>query len=146
MLQENPTSLIVVAAALVRADERICLQRRPAAKMHGGLWEFPGGKIEPGETPESALIREIAEELGITLDPANLVPAAFAGDGGDRTTGKPAVVILLYSCREWAGEPEAIEAEAAAWFAPHEISALAMPPLDYPLAEALIRLLAAGAI
>ena len=145
-MQEIPTVLYVVAVALVRGDGRICLQRRPAAKAHGGLWEFPGGKIEPGESPEIALVREIAEELGTTLEPHALIPASFAGDGGAIAEGQPGLVILLYVCREWTDEPHAIESEAVAWFEPAEIPALAMPPLDYPLAERLAKLMAAGAI
>ena len=145
-MQEIPTTLNVVAVALIRADGRIFLQRRPQGKAHGGLWEFPGGKIEPKESPESALVREIREELGVAIDPAELVPAAFASDGGDRQAGRPAIVILLYTCRSWPSEPRALEAEAAAWFEPCEMAELAMPPLDYPLARRLAQLRSAGAI
>lgn len=130
--------MTVVAVALIAADGRICLQQRPYGKAHGGLWEFPGGKVEPGETCEAALVREVAEELGISLECAALVPAAFAG-GED-------LVILLYACREWAGDVRCLEGEAIGWFAPDEIAALAMPPLDYPLGRRLGQLLAAGAI
>lgn len=130
--------LIVVAAALVAPDGSVCLQRRPLEKAHGGLWEFPGGKVEGGETPEAALIREIAEELGVGLASADLVPAGFASGGG--------IVILLYACRAWHGTATCLEAEALGWFQPSQIPALAMPPLDYPLADQLGRLLAAGLI
>jgi 8-oxo-dGTP diphosphatase len=124
-----PTLLPVAAVALIRADGQVLLQRRPMAKAHGGLWEFPGGKVEPGETPAEAGARELAEELAITVTPASLAPLAFAADH--------ALVILLYTCRAWHGEPRALDAEAIDWFAPPAISSLNMPPLDVPLARAL---------
>jgi len=125
-MQEYPTPVLVVAVALVAADGRVCLQQRPPGKTHAGLWEFPGGKVEPGESPEAALVREIAEELGIALDPAALAPCGFAAN--------ERLVILLYACERWTGVPEALEGGALAWYAPGEIGWLAMPPLDYPLA------------
>lgn len=124
-----PTLLPVAAVALIRADGQVLLQRRPLAKAHGGLWEFPGGKVEPGETPAEAAARELAEELAIEVAPDALVPLAFAADH--------ALVILLYTCRVWQGEPRALDAEAIGWFAPESISALDMPPLDVPLAGSL---------
>ncbi|HEY0007132.1 MAG TPA: NUDIX domain-containing protein, partial [Tepidisphaeraceae bacterium] len=100
MKDANPT-LTVVAAALVDRESRVLLQRRPEGRQMAGLWEFPGGKVEPGERPEAALMRELHEELGIGTDPACLVPAAFASDDlGDRH-----LLLLLYICREWRGEP-----------------------------------------
>jgi 8-oxo-dGTP diphosphatase len=123
--------MLVVAVALERADGRILMQRRPPGTAHGGLWEFPGGKVEPGETPRAALIREVNEELAITLDPAALAPACFADDATHG--GHPAIVILLYTARAWIGEPQAMEGGACGWFARAEIAALAMPPLDYAL-------------
>lgn len=141
-MQENPTlppaPILVVAAALLAPDGSVCLQQRPPDKAHGGLWEFPGGKVEAGETPEAALIREIREELGVVLHSADLVPAGFAGDAG--------TVILLYACRNWQGAVAGLEAEAPVWFRPADIPALAMPPLDYPLAAQLAQLLAGGLI
>lgn len=128
----------MVAAALLAGDGKICMQQRPHDKDHGGLWEFPGGKVEPGETPRAALVREIGEELGVRLDADSLCPAGFAESGG--------LVILLYLVRSWQGEPACLEGEAIGWFQPARIAALAMPPLDYPLAEQLGQLLAAGAI
>lgn len=145
MVQENPTTLLVVAAALIAPDGTICLQQRPRDKAHGGLWEFPGGKVERHESPESALVREIAEELGVTLDPAALVPAGFASDPGDGAAGGRPLVILLYTCREWRGAVRCLEGEAIAWLRPDAIAALAMPPLDYPLAEQLRQRLSAPA-
>lgn len=127
--------MIVVAAALVRPDGFVLMQRRPIGGAHGGLWEFPGGKVEPGELLKSALVREISEELGILVDPVDLVHVARAGPLDDVAVP---VVISLYACRLWVGEPLCLEGEEIAWFAPRDIPGLAMPPLDYPLADALI--------
>ena len=138
-LENNPTWIPVVAAALFRSDGRVLMHRRPPGKQHGGLWEFPGGKVEKGETPLFALVREIEEELGIVLDPVALEPAGFAqneaGEGG------PAIVILLYSTRAWQGDPAAREGGECGWFTFQEAAALAKPPLDVAL---LAGLLAAG--
>lgn len=143
-MAEKPTLVLVVAAALVASDGRVCLQRRPEGKAHGGLWEFPGGKVEPGESPEAALVRELAEELGITLDPASLVPCGFAaGPGAGEGQG---LVILLYACRCWQGTPDALEGGAVAWFAPTALDRQPMPPLDYTLARQLCNLVAGGVI
>lgn len=135
------TVIPVVAAALVAPDGRVLMQQRRLGGAHGGLWEFPGGKVEPGESLESALLREIGEELGLRLDPACLRPVSFASDPALPPAPRAPHVILLYTCRRWSGEPECREGEAIAWFAPEDLSELAMPPLDYPLAEALVRML-----
>lgn len=127
--------LVVVAAALEDADGRVLMQQRPAGKQHGGLWEFPGGKVEPGESPVAALARELEEELGIAIDVAEAFPIAFAED---RDAVRP-MILLLYRCRRWAGEPRAIEAAALRWEAPAVLAALPMPPLDVPLVAALIQ-------
>ena len=127
--------LAVVAVALVDADGRVLLQQRPAGKQHGGLWEFPGGKVEAGEAPASAAVRELAEELGVALQVDSLVPVCFAESGA----GERPVVIMLYACLAWQGDPQCLDAQALAWEQPVAIPALAMPPLDYPLAQALIR-------
>ncbi len=126
-----PTAMLVVAVAFERADGRILMQQRPPGKAHAGLWEFPGGKVEPGETPRAALVREVNEELAVALDPAALKPACFADDTAGE--GRSAIVILLYTARGWSGEPRAMEGGACAWFTRAEIAALAMPPLDYAL-------------
>ena len=145
-MPKNPTLLMVVAVALIAPDGKVCMQQRPLGKAHGGLWEFPGGKIEAGESPEAALAREIEEELGVVIDAAALVPAGFASDPGDGAAARRPLVILLYTCRTWTGEVRCLEGEAIGWFVPRAIPALAMPPLDYPLAERLGQLLTAGAI
>lgn len=139
-MEKFPTWQAVVALALSDRNGNWLMQRRPEHKHHGGLWEFPGGKVEPGETPRAALVREIAEELGITIDHAGLTPAAFADDG---LPGTP--VILLYTADSWAGgAPCAMEGGAVGWFTPGEIARLACPPLDRNLREALFNERAAG--
>lgn len=129
----------VVAAALIAPGPLILMQQRKVAGAFGGLWEFPGGKVEPGESPESALLREIDEELGIALDPAALQPLTFASDPALPPAPRQPHVILLYICRRWHGEPRCLDADAIAWVAPDALMALPMPPLDVPLAEALLK-------
>lgn len=135
--EPQKTSLVVVAAALVDRDGRLLVQQRPEGLSMAGLWEFPGGKLEPGETPEQALIRELGEELAIDVDQACLAPACFASDMlGDRH-----LLLLLYVCRKWRGTPVAQHASALRWVRPVELHGLAMPPADKPLIgllEALI--------
>lgn len=135
-LEKNPTWLCVVAAALSDGEGRWLMQRRPENKFHGGLWEFPGGKVEAVETPANALIREIAEELGVIIEPAALEPAGFAAD--ESNAARPPIVILLYRAGEWHGEPRALEPGASVgWFTSAEIAGLARPPLDVVLARQL---------
>lgn len=131
----------VVAVALIAHDGRILMQRRKIAGAFGGLWEFPGGKVEPGESPESALLREIEEELGVALDTRELQPLMFASDPALPPAPRQPHVILLYICRGWQGEPRCLDADAIAWIAPGALMALAMPPLDMPLAEALLKVI-----
>lgn len=135
-LQKIPT-LTVVAAALVDDERRVLLQKRSAGRAMAGLWEFPGGKVEPGERPEAALVRELEEELGIAVETESLAPAAFASaDNGGRH-----MLLLLYLCRRWSGEPRPLDAEALKWARPDEMAALPMPPADEPLIPILDRLI-----
>ncbi|KAA9015889.1 (deoxy)nucleoside triphosphate pyrophosphohydrolase [Sphingobium limneticum] len=129
--------LMVVAVALVDADGRVLLQQRPPGKAMADLWEFPGGKVEPGETPEAALVRELEEELGIETHASCLAPATFASEPlGDRH-----LLLLLYVCRKWKGVPEARHATALKWLKPAHMYALDMPPADLPLIGLLEALL-----
>jgi 8-oxo-dGTP diphosphatase len=121
--------LLVVAAALVDADGRVLLQQRPPGKAMAGLWEFPGGKVEIGETPETALIRELEEELGIRTHASCLAPATFASEA----FGERHLLLLLYVCRKWEGLPEARHATELKWVKPSQMFALEMPPADLPL-------------
>ncbi|TZG27901.1 (deoxy)nucleoside triphosphate pyrophosphohydrolase [Sphingomonas montanisoli] len=121
--------LMVTAVALIDADGRVLVQQRPEGKPMAGLWEFPGGKIEPGETPEAALIRELREELAIETQTACLAPAAFASE----PLGERHLLLLLYICRKWRGIPQAVEAQALKWVRPVELHNLPMPPADKPL-------------
>lgn len=129
--------MTVVAAALVGADGRILLQRRAAGRHMAGLWEFPGGKVELNEVPEAALVRELAEELGIQARAEDLVPACFAS----APNGEAHMLLLLYLCRRWCGDPAPLDAAALKWAAPAEMRGLDMPPADRPLIDLLERLL-----
>lgn len=121
-----------MAGALRRADGRWLMHRRPPGKDHAGMWEFPGGKMEPHELPQEALQRELAEELGIAVDSAGCAPSGFAESASGEDAR--AIVLLLYTVTEWQGEPQALEGGAVGWFLPEEALALAMPPLDVELA------------
>jgi 8-oxo-dGTP diphosphatase len=127
----NP--ILVVAAALRIPDGRVLVQRRPAGKSMAGLWEFPGGKIDAGETPEAALVRELREELGIAVSINALIPVTFAS--ADIAAGR--LVLLLYRIETWVGEPEPLHADALLWAHPDELERLAMPPADIPLVAAI---------
>lgn len=133
LLAKNFTPLLVVAAALSDGQGRWLMHCRPVAKQHGGLWEFPGGKVEAGETPRSALVRELEEEAGLRLEQNDLREAGFATGLADGGGGS--IVILLYTASRWSGTIEAREGGSFAWFEPEEIDALAMPPLDVVLAR-----------
>jgi 8-oxo-dGTP diphosphatase len=127
----------VVAAALADGDGRVLLQRRAPGRAMAGLWEFPGGKVEPGERPEAALARELEEELGIEVETRALVPAAFASaDNAGRH-----MLLLLYLCRKWQGTPRPLDASELAWVLPADMAGLPMPPADEPLIPLLERLI-----
>ncbi|SOB86814.1 8-oxo-dGTP diphosphatase [Sphingomonas guangdongensis] len=132
----NPL-LLVVAAAMVDGDGRVLVQQRPPGKPMAGLWEFPGGKVDPGEEPEAALVRELHEELGVTVDHACLAPATFASEA----LGERHLLLLLYALRKWRGVPEARHATALRWVRPVELHKLPMPPADRPLIGLLEALL-----
>jgi 8-oxo-dGTP diphosphatase len=133
----TPYPLLVVAVALIDADGRVLLQQRPPGKAMADLWEFPGGKIEPGETPEAALIRELEEELGICTHASCLAPATFASEPLDDRH----LLLLLYVCRKWEGVPHPHHATALKWVRPAQMYALPMPPADLPLIGILEALL-----
>jgi 8-oxo-dGTP diphosphatase len=135
-LEKIPTFL-VVAAALVDGGGQVLLQQRAAGRAMAGLWEFPGGKVEAGERPEAALVRELCEELGIEVAESALVPAAFASA---HNAGRH-MLLLLYLCRDWQGEPQALDAAALKWLKPADMVVAEMPPADVPLVAALERLL-----
>ncbi len=120
--------MLVAAAALIDGDGRVLVQQRATGAL-AGLWEFPGGKIEPGETPAGALIRELDEELGIDVEAACLAPAAFASE----PVGDHHLLLLLHVCRKWRGIPRPIAAASLRWVRPVELFALPMPEPDRPL-------------
>ena len=129
--------LLVVAAALVDSDDRVLVAQRPEGKALAGLWEFPGGKLEPGEQPEAALIRELAEELGIAVEAACLAPLTFAS----HAYADMHLLMPLYVCRRWSGLVRACEGQALRWLPPRDLRSIAMPPADAPLIPPLIDLL-----
>ncbi len=126
--------LLVVAAALVDATGRVLIAQRPTGKSLAGLWEFPGGKVEPGEGLEEALVRELREELDVTVRADALDPFAFASHSYPDFN----LLMPLYMVRTWDGAPRALEAQALAWVTPTEMSAYPMPPADVPLVARLI--------
>jgi 8-oxo-dGTP diphosphatase len=129
--------LLVVAVALIDADGRILLSKRPEGKSLAGLWEFPGGKLEQGERPEAALIRELDEELGIKVEEPCLAPLTFA------SYAYPDFHLLmpLYVCRRWSGIATGQEGQTLKWVKPKDLRSYAMPPADEPLIPALIDIL-----
>ncbi len=122
-------TIIVAACALVDVDGRVLIAQRPAGKTLAGLWEFPGGKVEAGETPEACLIRELDEELGIAVTQACLAPFVFASHAYDDFH----LLMPLYLCRRWDGVAVAREHAALAWVRPERMDDYPMPPADKPL-------------
>ncbi len=135
-LMPMPYLMPVVAAAMFDDAGRVLVQQRPTHASLGGLWEFPGGKIEPGETPEAALVRELAEELGVVVAVGDVRPITFASHG----LGARHLLLLLYRVDVWQGVPQPLEASALRWARPDALHHLPMPPADVPLVEALIRM------
>src|ERR1700758_5669897 len=128
---------LVVACALVDADKRVLLAQRPPGKALAGLWEFPGGKVEPGERPEATLIRELKEEIGITVSEACLAPLTFASHAYPDFH----LLMPLYVCRKWSGVPAPREGQCLAWVQPARLGDYPMPPADKPLIAMLRDLL-----
>ncbi|MCB2094310.1 MAG: 8-oxo-dGTP diphosphatase MutT [Rhodobacteraceae bacterium] len=124
---------LVSAVALIDVDGRVLLARRPAGKSLAGLWEFPGGKVEPGETPETALIRELKEELGIDTWSSCLAPLTFASHAYPDFH----LLMPLFACRRWQGTPQAREGQELAWVRAGKLKDYPMPPADLPLIPVL---------
>jgi len=125
----DPPLKLVASAALVDADGRVLLARRPANRELAGLWEFPGGKLDDGESPETALVRELKEELGIDVTESCLAPFAFAS----HDYGKFHLLMPLYICRKWDGMAQPLEGQELAWVRPNAMKDYPMPPADIPL-------------
>ena len=121
--------LLVSAVALIDVDGRVLLAQRPAGKSLAGLWEFPGGKVDPGETPEIALIRELQEELGIDIWASCLAPLTFASHTYDDFH----LLMPLYACRKWNGTPQGREGQTLKWVRANDLAQYPMPPADIPL-------------
>jgi 8-oxo-dGTP diphosphatase len=135
-IRDNSTRLVlVVAAALIDTQGRVLLAQRPPGKAMAGLWEFPGGKVEPGERPEQALIRELNEELGVRTAVTDLHPVGFASHGYDSFH----LLMPLWAARHWTGDVTALEAADLVWAGADELRQFPMPAADLPLVEALVR-------
>lgn len=136
-MSEQKPILLVVACALVDTDRRVLIAQRPEGKHMAGMWEFPGGKVDPGETPEAALIRELREELDVETKQACLAPLSFASHSYEHMH----LLMPLYVCRRWQGTPRAREHKALKWVRPQALRDYPMPPADEPLIAALCDLL-----
>ena len=135
-LGERPL-VLVAAVALVDPDGRVLIAQRPEGKSMAGLWEFPGGKVDAGETPEQALVRELHEELGVETAASCLAPIAFASHGYEKFH----LLMPVFACRKWRGTPQPREGQALKWVALNELSRYPMPPADVPLVGLLRDLL-----
>ena len=129
----------MAAVALIDADGRVLIAERPAGKTLAGLWEFPGGKIEPGERPEETLIRELREEVGIAVEEPCLAPLTFASHAYEDFH----LLMPLYVCRRWSGIARGLEGQRLRWVRPRDLRGVPMPPADAPLIPALIDLIGA---
>jgi 8-oxo-dGTP diphosphatase len=129
--------VLVAACALIDSDGRILMAQRPPGKIMAGLWEFPGGKLAPGETPEACLLRELDEELGVSTESACLAPLTFASHAYPDFH----LLMPLYVCRKWRGQPTGREGQALRWVRPRNLRELPMPAADLPLVPFLEDLL-----
>ena len=138
-MSETPAvpTVLVVAVALIDPDGRVLIAKRPEGKQLAGLWEFPGGKVEQGERPEEALIRELREELGIVVKEACLAPLTFAS----HTYEDFQLLMPLYVCRRWEGMVTPLEGQQLTWVKPTKLKDYPMPPADLPLISHLMALL-----
>jgi 8-oxo-dGTP diphosphatase len=136
--------VLVIACALIDASNRVLLTRRPQGKAMAGLWEFPGGKCEPGETPESCLVRELKEELCIIVAEQDLTPLSFASHAYGPADGDFHLLMPLYACRKWGGDCRPAEGQNLVWAPPGQLSDYAMPAADEPLIGPLRAYLADG--
>lgn len=125
--------ILVTAVALVDVEGNVLLAQRPKGKHMEDMWEFPGGKVEEGETPEHALIRELKEELDIDVTASCLAPFTFVSHEYDDFQ----LLLLLYLCRKWKGTPRAVEAQGIRWLRPNRMNSVPMPPADVPLVAML---------
>lgn len=130
-------TVLVVAAALIDAHGRVLLAQRPEGKAMAGLWEFPGGKVEPGETPEAALARELAEELEIVVTAKDLEPITFASHTYDNFH----LLMPLFMVKQWAGSPKPAEGQTLDWVAPQDLHRYPAPAADIPLFDVLVNIL-----
>jgi 8-oxo-dGTP diphosphatase len=125
----GPRLLLVAACALINDERRVLIAQRPAGKTMAGLWEFPGGKVEAGERPEEAVIREMREELAVSIEESSLIPFTFASHGYPKFH----LLMPLFLCRRWAGAISPREGQNVAWVKPDELDRYPMPPADAPL-------------
>lgn len=128
-----PDLLLVSAVALIDADGRVLMAKRPEGRHHAGLWEFPGGKVEAGEMPETALVRELEEELGIATQESCLGPFSF----GTEVREDRSLLMTVFLCRKWNGLPQPREGQTLKWVRPEQLTGLDMPPIDRPVAAQL---------
>jgi 8-oxo-dGTP diphosphatase len=134
--------LLVVAAAMIDQNNQVLVQLRPANVSMAGLWEFPGGKVEAGESPQVALCRELKEELGVDVDAADLTPLTFASE----PLSERNLLLLLFECRKWRGDAAALHADEVKWIDPECLETLSMPPADQPFIGVIKALVAPAEI